>query len=146
MLEHLALQPRENAVHPPRSPRQRQARSGAAALELCLVLPVLCFLFVLSVDFSRIFYYDLTLANCARAGAIYASKDPASAVDTSGIQDAASKDAGNLDAKLFTVASTPDNISKPTYVTVTVTYPFKTITRYPGIPSTITLSRAIVAN
>ena len=48
-------------------------RPGVATVELAVVLPLLCFLFVIAVDFARVFYFDLTVANCARSGAIYAS-------------------------------------------------------------------------
>jgi len=119
------------------------ARRGVAAVELAIVLPFLCFLFIVAVDYARIFYFSLTVANCARNGALYASKDPAHAVDTSGISSAASMDAGNLDSTLLTVSSKPDSTTNPTYVDVTVTYPFTTITNFPGITSSTTLSRTV---
>ena len=119
------------------------ARRGVAAVELAIVLPFLCFLLIVAIDYARIFYFSLTVANCARNGALYASKDPAHAVDTSGISSAASMDAGNLDSTLLTVSSKPDSASNPTYVDVTVTYPFTTITNFPGITSSTTLSRTV---
>jgi|SRR6516165_8148533 Flp pilus assembly protein TadG len=119
------------------------ARRGVAAVELAIVLPFLCFLLIVAIDYARIFYFSLTVANCARNGALYGSKDPAHAVDTSGISSAASMDAGNLDSKLLTVSSKPDSASNPTYVDVTVTYPFTTITNFPGITSSTTLSRTV---
>jgi Flp pilus assembly protein TadG len=121
-------------------------RRGVAALELALLLPLICFLFVVSVDFARVFYFDLTVANCARNGALYAGRDPTSALDTAGIKAAAQSDAANLDLTKLTVSSTPDSSSAPTTVTVTVTYPFTTITNYPGITHSMTLSRSLQMN
>ena len=52
------------------------ARRGAAAVELALVLPFLAFLFVIAVDWSRIFYFTVIVTSCARNGALYASDPP----------------------------------------------------------------------
>jgi Flp pilus assembly protein TadG len=129
-----------------RCPRKPISRRGVAAVELALLLPLICFLFVITVDFARVFYFDLTVANCARNGGIYAFRDPNHALDSAGIQAAAQMDAGNLDPKLMTVSSTTDSPTTPTLVTVTVTYPFTTITSYPGVPSSMTLSRSLRMN
>ena len=118
-------------------------RLGVAAVELALVLPLLCFLFVMAVDYARIFYYTMAVTNCARSGAIYGGQNPTTANDTSGIAAAASKDAGNLNAQQLSVTSSTDSATNPTYVIVTVTYPFSTITNFPGITSTTNLSRTI---
>jgi Flp pilus assembly protein TadG len=121
-------------------------RRGVAATELALLLPFLCFLFVIAVDFSRVFYYDMTVVNCARNGAIYASQTPTTALDTTGITAAAQQEAGNLDLTQLKVSSSTDDPTTPTKVAVTVTYPFSTITKYPGVPSTFTLSRTLHIN
>ncbi len=128
-----------------RSRRIRDPRQGVAATELALLLPLLCFLFVITVDFARVFYFDLTVENCARCGAIFGGRHPLSAIDTAGIAAEAQKDAGNLDLTQMTVTSSVDNSLAPTVVTVTVTYPFSTITNYPFVPSSMTLSRTVTA-
>ena len=46
-------------------------RQGAAAVELALLLPVLTFLLVISVDFARLYYHYVTITNCARNGALW---------------------------------------------------------------------------
>jgi Flp pilus assembly protein TadG len=114
-----------------------------AAVELAIVLPFLCFLFVVAVDFARIFYFSLTVANCARNGALYGSQNPTNALDTSGISTAAAMDADNLNSQLLTVTSATDSPTSPTYVDVTVTYPFTTITSFPGINSQTTITRTV---
>jgi Flp pilus assembly protein TadG len=123
----------------------RAVRQGIAATELALLLPFMCLLFVIAVDFARVFYYDLTVANCARCAAVYASQTPTTALDTAAIKAAAEKDAGNLDVSKLTVTSSPNSATAPTAVTVTVTYPFSTLTRYPGF-SSLTMRRTLTIN
>jgi Flp pilus assembly protein TadG len=125
---------------PGRAPARR---AGAAALELAVLLPFLCFAFVVAVDFARVFCFALTVTNCARNGALYGSADPAHALDQGGIQAAAQRDAANLDLPQLRVTSTTDSPTSPTSVSVTVSYPFSTITRYPGVPAQLTLSRTV---
>jgi Flp pilus assembly protein TadG len=118
-------------------------RVGAAAVELAILVPLLCFLFVIAVDWGRVFYFDLTVENCARSGALYAGRDPKSAVDTAGIVAEAQKDAPNLDVSKMTVTSNVDSLTAPTVATVTVNYPFSTISNFPGVSSSLTLSRTV---
>jgi Flp pilus assembly protein TadG len=126
-----------------RQPRRNQTgRRGAAAVELAFLVPFLAFLFVIAVDYSRIFYASLTVANCARNGAIFGSQDKTSAVDTAGIAAAAAVDASNLDPKLLNVSSATDSGLNPTYVDVTVTYPFRTITNW-LTSGTTTITRTV---
>jgi len=121
----------------------RRARRGVAAVEFAVLLPFLCFVFVVTVDFCRVFYYSITVSNCARNGALYGSADVAHALDTSGIRAAAQKDASDLDLQKLSVASSTGGSAVPTYVDVTVTYPFTTITRYPGVAGEMILRRTV---
>jgi Flp pilus assembly protein TadG len=135
-------------------------REGIATVELALLLPFLCFLFVISVDFARVFYFAVTVQNCARNGAYYASNYPNTSyiyTDIYGytsLNDAILRDAGNLSpAPTYTVAysSSPDGpftlTSAPSttpYVKVTVNWTFQTITNYPEVPPIVYLSRSSV--
>src|ERR1700723_712886 len=47
------------------------ARRGAAAVELALLLPVLIFCSMITVDFARVAYVLVALQNSARNGAVY---------------------------------------------------------------------------
>src|SRR4051794_34883503 len=89
--------PRETAMLAAPYPPRRAVRRGVAAVELALLLPFLAFLFVLAVDWSRVFYYSLVVENCARNGAIFSS-DPYALVQSpyTTVQDAALADAPNL--------------------------------------------------
>jgi Flp pilus assembly protein TadG len=117
-------------------------RQGAAAVELALLLPFLAFILVVTIDFSRIYYAALILNNCAPNGALYACDNPTASTDTAGIKTAALADAPNLNPAP-TVSSTTGSNSEGSYVAVTVSYPFQTITNYPGILSTVNLVRKV---
>src|SRR5262245_45468716 len=118
----------------------RRTRSGAAAVELALVSPILAFLFVVTVDFARVFYYQMTLQDCARNGALFGA-NLRSYQETGWVSpySAATKvvvaDGATLNPPLATeqVTITPGVGSDGhANVTVTISYPFKTITQFPA--------------
>src|SRR6516225_6058070 len=123
-------------------PNSTVKRSAVAAVELAVFLPFLVFLFLIAVDFSRIFYCSLTITNCARNGAVFASQVNNSQSWQNGaalttIQQAAIADGGNLNPPL-----SASNVSVSqgldadgnSCVTVSVSYTFQTIADFPGIP------------
>lgn len=120
----------------------RHRRVGAALVELALLLPFLLMLFVAAVDFARVFYFALTIANCARNGALYAS-DPVTQAQSpyASTQAAALADASNINPAPAVTSNYGTDGSGNAYVDVTVTYPFQTITAYPLVPDPLTLSR-----
>jgi Flp pilus assembly protein TadG len=106
-------------------------RRGLAASELAVILPLLVFLFVLAVDFGRVFYFEFIVINAARCGALHGSTDANHAADSAGIALKARAEASNLDPLLLQVASTTgtDSAGNPC-IDVTVSYPFRMITTY----------------
>lgn len=121
-------------------------RRGTAAVELAFMLPLLAFLFVVTVDFARILYYSTIVTNCASIGAVYGSSDATAANDQDGIRSRAQKDASNLDLAKLTITSSTDSSTNPTTVTVTASYPFTTIANFPGVPHLTTLTRTVKMN
>src|SRR5947209_2129161 len=124
-------------------PCGRQPRRAAAAVELALLLPFLAFIFVAGVDYARIFYYYLGVTNCARSGALYGSANDTNSTDSAGIQSAAKAEAPDLSAQLTVSSTTGSDSAGNPFVAVTVSYPFKTIAKFPGIPSSATISRTV---
>ena len=122
-------------------------RRGAAVVELAVLLPLLAFLFVISVDFARVYYYSVTLTNCARAGAMYAS-DPTTNAESPFVnfQAAALADATNIDPPPAVSSTNGVDSSGRAYVEVTVSYTFKTITGFPGVPNQVDLVRTVRMN
>jgi Flp pilus assembly protein TadG len=115
-----------------------------AVVELAVILPLLVLLFVGTVDFGRVFYFSLTLENCARAGALYAS-DPETQQESpfASVQEAALADATNLSPQpTITQKSGTDGTGR-TYVEVTASYTFRTLTAVPLIPDTININRSV---
>jgi len=122
----------------------RCSRPATAAVELAVLLPFLMFLFVVTVDWARVFYFSVIIENCARQGALYEMDPTAQAYSPyPDVTTAALADAQNLSPQpTVTTASGTDSANNP-YVDVTVTWQFVTVTNYPIIGSGLTLSRTV---
>jgi Flp pilus assembly protein TadG len=125
--------------------RQRTAsRSGVAAVELAVLLPLLVLLFVLAVDWSRVFYYYVVIDNCARNGAVYAS-DAYSNVGSpyKDITAAALADAPNVQPTPTVTSATGTDANGHAYAECTVSYTFRTVSNFPLVPSTTQIVRTV---
>jgi Flp pilus assembly protein TadG len=118
-------------------------RRGIATVELVVLLPLLALLVLIAVDWGRIFYCAIVVDNCARNAAAYLN-DPYATINSpySSVTNAALADAPNLNPQptLSTASGTDTN---GTYVDCTVTYNFQTISNFPGIPRTTTITRTV---
>jgi Flp pilus assembly protein TadG len=130
------------------------SRPGSAVVEFAILLPFLAFVFVVAVDYSRIFYYSLTIENCARNGAVFGSQTlNTSSWQNSGgtiasVTDATVADGAKLDPPLTAsnvTVSGPNtkDADGNSIVSVTVKYQFNTLTKYPGIPNAVNLVRSV---
>ena len=147
-----------------RTVRRWRSERGAALVEAALVLPLLLLIVVGTIDFGRVMYALLAVQGAARAGASYGAQSNIKAFDTDGIRNAATTAAA--DTSGFTVTA-PAAGSTPTckcwngstesamaactstctgtirlYVTVTGQKTFTTA-GYPGIPSSLTITRSV---
>lgn len=119
-------------------------RSGAAAVELAILLPFLALLFGATVDFCRVFYVTQTIQNCAYVGALYASETadaPANYTQPEDIAKAAAVGEGislNPPLQAANVATTFDGGR----VTVSVKYDFALLTPFLGL-KTRTITRSV---
>ena len=140
--------------------RKCTVRKGAQVAELAILLPFLTFMFVIGIDWARIFYYSITVANCARNGAMYLAQQQSATTITapftdSGlvnlyrnsanpVTDAATADAPNL-APTPTVTTNTGSDAYGNYVEVTVSYTFQTVTNFSlpffSVPSSTNLTR-----
>jgi Flp pilus assembly protein TadG len=136
-------------------------------VEMAVVLPLLVLVLVGTADFARVFYMAIELQNAARAGAQYGSTSLPRMQDDVGIKNAAQQAAPNLslastdislstppaacwcapnDGSSFTALASCANACvsghKGETVTVTVSKTFTTISRFPGVPNTIPLTRS----
>jgi Flp pilus assembly protein TadG len=140
----------------------QKARRAVAAVEFAMLAPFLAFLFVIAVDWARVFYYSIAVRNCARNGALYMSqqqsaKTTSSPYTDSGyvnlyansktpVSDAALADASDL-TPTPTVTSTSGSDGYGPYVEVTVSYTFQTVTNFSVgnflVPSSTNVTRTV---
>jgi Flp pilus assembly protein TadG len=128
-----------------------QARRGAAAAEFAVLLPLLAFLTLITVDFGRAIYTSITIDNCVHNAAIYGSQSfdnqnqqwisgdtqywqgpNSTAISTE--QAALMVDGSNLsppvDSTMINISSGTDGDGNPVAI-VTIQYPFQLLT--PGL-------------
>ena len=126
--------------------RARHARRGIAAVELASLLPVILFLTLASIDFSRVVYALVTLQNCARNGALYEFNSAAGYGSTyTSLTQAVTADSGGL--TLGTPTAYAPGYNNNNYVTVTVSCQFSLISipsvgGLPALSGTMTLSQS----
>ena len=143
-------------------PRKQRARPAAAAVEFAVLAPFLAFLFVIAVDWARVFYYSIAVRNCARNGALYLSQKQSAKTTSSPYTDsgyvnlyvnsaspvtaAALADAPDL-TPTPTVTSATGSDSYGSYVEVTVSYTFQTVTNFAVgsfvVPSSTDVTRTV---
>jgi Flp pilus assembly protein TadG len=139
----------------------RGSRSGQALIEVALTAPILILMFVGAAEFARVAFAAIEVANAARAGVAYGAQSVSTAADSTGIQTAATLDAGDL-ASLTATAKTSGVCSSgasctgsgssclntdcatpgdhiETILTVDTVATFDPLIHVPGIPSTFTL-------
>jgi hypothetical protein len=124
--------------------RRPAARPAMSSVELAVLLPFLAILFVIALDWSRVFYAAVIIDNCARNGAVYAL-DPYSGVKSpyNSIQEAALADAPNLSPAPTVTSASGTDANGRNYVDCTVKYTFQTLTNFPGVPNSTVLTRTV---
>lgn len=160
-----------------RRPDCRKQR-GQTLLEVALLTPMLLLLLLGVIEMGRYAYISILVGNAARAGAAYAAQSRPQSADPVGIQNAADDDfanngqlasslsvtfsnscgcdsAGTVAAAGCATATNPTAGTCPgggrwvVFVSVTASGTFSGLFSYPGIPSSISISRTatlIVAN
>jgi Flp pilus assembly protein TadG len=136
-----------------------RSERGGALVELAVVLPVLILIAIGVMDYGRVYYTSVTVANAARAGAEWGAYGrTGSSTDDANIQNFAKiegAEAGTLtvtSSHVCRCSPTGSTVSCTTscggygvpqvYVTATATKSVALILRYPGLPPTVTISRS----
>jgi Flp pilus assembly protein TadG len=135
---------RQRSNFPFRWAQRRRSRTGAAVVELAILAPLMVFLFVIAVDFARVYYFSLTLTNCARSGAFYAS-DPWTASESpfTSTEDAALSEARNISPAPTINERHGADGSGNAWVEVSAEHRFATIAGFPGVPNDVKLTRTV---
>ena len=118
------------------------ARLGSAAVELAFLAPLLGFIFIIGIDWARVFYYSVTVNECARNGAVYQSDSTAQTQSQYANYTEAALAGTNL-SPTPTVTSNSGSDTNGAWVEITVTYNFKTITSFPGVPSNMNVTKTV---
>lgn len=122
----------------------KSSRRGAAALELALLLPPLCFLCVITIDFARAFADVMTLAECARVGAIRGATTPADKPVSYGeVQAAALARAVDLETPPTIELRQGTDLAGGAYVEVAARYTLHPLFPYPGVPDSTPITRTV---
>jgi hypothetical protein len=124
--------------------RGKSKRPGAASVELAVILPLLAFLFLITVDYCRLFHFAQVVSNCARNGAMYGS-DPYGAASSpyASLEEAARADAPAEIHNQLTVTGATETVAGGQEYVVSVSYPFATLTQFPGIPPQVQITRTV---
>ena len=134
-------------------PSRFGSRKGSAAIEFAVLGTLFITLLAIAMDFSRVFYASIEVANAARAGAQYGISSSAHSTDYTGMQNAAKNDAPNVSGLTATASqfcTCPDNKTttcgsggcsgKRTYVKVITSATYTTLGTYPLLPNSVPLS------
>lgn len=135
-----------------------QGSEGASFVELALILPIFLLVFVPAVDIGRAIYVSIEVASAAQAGAAYGVQNP---TDVSGMQSASKSGASNISGVTATATygcecsdgssasascgtvPTSCTYNYVNYVDIVATAPYATTFGYPGLPSSMNISREI---
>ena len=152
--------------------RSSSRERGAALVELAAALLVLMIVLVGTIDFGRVMYTALAVTQAARAGAEFGAQSTANSNNPTGMinaaQNAVQSDigtvtiptptktcrcvpnnpttTGDLDTASVACTATCSSVQHlVAVVTVNASKQFSTISFYPGIPRTLTITRAMRA-
>jgi Flp pilus assembly protein TadG len=136
--------------------RLRRSSKGGAALELAVVFPLLLLLIVGVVDYGRMYFTSVTVANAARAGAEYGVQGGIQSMDTVAQKTIAKSDGAEAAGTLWikprvycqcggtanACASVCSGGAAPdVFIEITATDTISTLLPYPGLPTRIPIVR-----
>jgi hypothetical protein len=117
----------------------------------------MAFILIIVVTLGRLFYTYIGVVNAARAGAQYGSNSVITAADFSGMKAAAKQDGAKIASLTVTASQCTCGTANPpalsacssnyctndpqgNYVVVNAQAPFSIVLRFPGLPSSVTVT------
>jgi len=147
----------------------KKSQRGNALVEFAIATPLLLLIAIGLVEVGRFAYFSILVANAAHAGAQYGAQNFSTALDSTGMANAAKTDGQNLTGLAASAShactcfnGTTASPSTPTaaacstvicplagyhrvlYVSVTATGSFTSLFTYPGLPHTHDVSSTAV--
>ena len=136
----------------------RSRRKGTSLVEMTILVPVMLLMCCGTMDFARIVYAGITIANSARAGVQFGAVTPGNSGNTAGMVQATLNDAADLGISNVTAqarnfcsctsgasevpcSSTCSGATPSGYVSVTASCTFRPLVPYPGIPQSVVVAR-----
>jgi Flp pilus assembly protein TadG len=127
-------------------------------IEMTILVPVMLLMCCGTMDFARIVYAGITIANSARAGVQFGAFSPGNSGNTAGMVQATLNDAADLGISNVTAvarnfcgctsgttevpcSSTCSGATPSGYVSVTASYTFSPMVPLPGVPQSVVLTR-----
>lgn len=128
---------------------------GSSFVELAIVLPLFLLMFVPAMDIGRALFAAIEVSSAAEAGAMYGMQNPG---DTTGMVNASKSGASNLSGVTASATygcecsdgsgavaqctSIPNcTYNYVTYIDVVASAPYATSFKYPGLPSSMNITR-----
>ncbi len=132
--------------------RRGRARRATAAVELCVIAPVLATMVFGCIDFGRFAYNYIAVNSAARAGAAYGVNNCYLPAQTEAWQNSVktvaqnemSMQTGFVSASLTVTTTSHIDGTGLRRVAINVQYPFSTLVSWPGIPKNTTLQANIM--
>ena len=131
--------------------------NGDGLIELALLMPMFTLILAGSADFARFAYASIEVSNAARAGVQYGMQNRNTALDLTGMAQAATNDGADVaaikatateycvctDGTTITCTNAGTKCLGPArilqYVQVSTTAKLSPLFNYPGLPTTLTL-------
>jgi Flp pilus assembly protein TadG len=137
--------------------RFARSESGTSMVEFALVLPVILFLLIGLIETGRYMRFAILAAHAARAGVQYGAQSTLTAIDKTGVANAAVQDGQSLSNWNVTLSHFCTNngalatcpIGEPSsttayYVQVVVKGTFSSLLNYPGIQNSVPITSTAV--
>lgn len=135
-----------------------RSETGTAFVELAVVLPLLILFVVGAVEFGRLYFAGITVANAARAGAQFGAQNLGMTSNFAGMTLAAQNEARDLgtisnfpsrfcgcpDGSVPACSTTCGTDAPQVFVKDSAVKSVALILRYPGLQSTVNVSRTAV--
>jgi len=135
-------------------------RRGNSMIESALLLHLMLLMCCGTMDFARVVYAGISVADAARAGVQFGALSPGNSGNTAGMTQAVLNDAADLGASNVTATSrdfcscdngvtetpcsgttTCSGSTPEGYVAVTANYTFTPLVPWPGVPQSVVLAR-----